>query len=461
MGQFRNTTQRWHDAEPAATADTERLNLLVSRLARPDANDPPPRRVVVLTATAGIPGWEDACSALAGALALAVPPGQSAADVARTYLSGQGAAGGELFWRAYPAIVPSEPPLGYLHLANLAATGRIDLVLTTAWDPLLDIAFGQVLRPFQYRVITRGELDDAAFANALLQRGIPQIVKLNGDLHSNLVTRADGELGSFAAEPGIATALMKVFSGALVIADSSRNGETEGDATFLTTLAADASLVCNVGRALAGHPYYSWLHRHTRITNNAVTDFDTFMIELDRQVGLADRRRCGPDVRRLQDEMIRSLRPASGRAADIPAHNFDYGPHPRSVGTFKRPWGSGEVFTTAESCSARVLTIDAAQKISLHRHLHRDELFVALDDGVGVDISGDEFEGGIGGEADRRIESVTLPRGARLLVPRGVWHRMHAPGARVRVLEIAFGIQDEEFDIERLLDLYGRADRAD
>jgi quercetin dioxygenase-like cupin family protein len=52
-----------------------------------------------------------------------------------------------------------------------------------------------------------------------------------------------------------------------------------------------------------------------------------------------------------------------------------------------------------------------------------------------------------------------LKAGDYLLIPRGIWHRFSAPKARIRVLEVAFGVYDEEFDIERLLDLYGRADR--
>jgi mannose-6-phosphate isomerase len=444
--------------------DAERLSLLVSRLARQPVQAPdkvPPRCIVVLAPVPGVPNSEDACHALAGALGLAVPRGRSAAGAVREYLAGKGPAGGHLFWRAYSTIVPAGPPLGYAHLANLAAMGCIDLVLTTAWDPLLEVAFGRVFRPSQYRVLTRGEFDDTGFANALLQRGIPQIVKLNGDLHSNLATGGDREAGPFGAEPAIMAALAKAFSGAIVISNSSGRENHEDGLSPLAMLAAEASLVCTVGPAASDNPFYSWLHRHTRITNNAVTDFDAFMIELDRRVGLATRRHSRHGNRAVRDEMIRSLEPATARLAGIVTRKFDYGPNPRSVETFKRPWGSGEVFTTDENSSVRVITIDAAQKISFHRHLHRDELFVALDDGVGVDISDDEFEDGVSGEFDRRIESVVLEQGSRLLVPRGIWHRLHGPTARVRVLEIAFGAYDEEFDIDRLLDLYGRADPAD
>lgn len=144
-------------------------------------------------------------------------------------------------------------------------------------------------------------------------------------------------------------------------------------------------------------------------------------------------------------------------STDRVARKLDYGTRARVVEVFRRPWGSGEVFATSENCSVRLLTIDAAQKLSFQRHVCRDELFVALDDGVGIDISIHDFESVKPSEFDSRIEPLSLEEGDYLLVPRGIWHRVRASRTRVRVLEIAFGIYDEEFDIERLLDLYGRA----
>jgi mannose-6-phosphate isomerase-like protein (cupin superfamily) len=620
-----------HDLEPhqdpisrgfytgTAATDTGRWQLLVSQLTGRMASDPgniPPRTVLILTETDGVPSWEDAYSTLAGALKLRVPSDRSAADVVRKHLSEKGPLGAESFWQAYSAILPDETPVGYRHLANMVAKGSIDLILTTSWDPLLEIAFGKIFQPYQYRVLIRGEFDDAGFANAIRQRGIPQIVKLNGDLRSDLITGAGHERGSFATTPDIVTALHEVFEGAIVIVDSSGRRILDLDVTRLTTLAAGASLIYKVGQAGSGQ-YSNWLSRHARITNHRVTDFDAFMVELDREVELTARRRTDWDGQALQDEMIRSLEldaasipsedvarcvetlagslknagiewiayvedltapggteirrllagtavgamphlrvsmisqngnrlvnrravvqsdvhvPAGSKVAVVDAaafsgttmrlatdalisrftqidvvpavlvasqsladrshngerwldrlvytrvtgrpditfpwgtqlltdtvtHRFDYGLHPRSIETFQRPWGSADIFATAENCSVRVLTIYAAQKISFHRHLCRDELFVALDNDVRVDISGNEFEQGVSNEFDSHVNSVTLKAGDYLLIPRGIWHRFNAPKARIRVLEVAFGVYDEEFDIERLVDLYGRADR--
>jgi mannose-6-phosphate isomerase-like protein (cupin superfamily) len=616
-----NPVSRCCDAEAAAT-DAERWHLLVSQLARRVAggiDKTPPRTVVILTETAGVPSWEDAYDALAGALGLPVRAGRPPADVVRQYLAGGGHRSVESFWQAYSAMLPDEPPLGYRHLANLVVKGGIDLVLTTSWDPLLEVAFSKIFQPAQYRVLIRGELGDAELANALLQRGIPQIVKLNGDLRSDLITRVGRERAPIGATPEIVTALRDAFTGATVIIDSPARRSLDTDVTRLMTLAtADADLIYEV-RQPGGGPCSNWLSRHTRITNHPVADIDTFMIELDREVELAARHRTGWDGQALQEEMLRSLEisvasvphddatrsieelagllksagiewiayvedpavpggtelrrlldstpigttphlhvsmtgengnrlvnrravvqpdasvPAGSRVAvvdsaafsgrtlqlaiealtsrftrldvvpavlvasqylaqgsrngerwidrlvytritrrhhvafpwgtyfltDTITQEFGYGMHPRPIESFQRPWGTGEVFTTSETCSVRVLTIHAAQKISFHRHFCRDELFVALDDDVGVDISGDEFKRGSTGEFDGHVKSVTLKAGDYLLIPRGMWHRFHAPRGRIRALEVAFGIYDEEFDIERLLDLYGRADRLD
>ncbi len=37
-----------------------------------------------------------------------------------------------------------------------------------------------------------------------------------------------------------------------------------------------------------------------------------------------------------------------------------------------------------------------------------------------------------------------------------MWHRPEASMDRARILEIGFGVYDQQFDIERLFDTYGR-----
>lgn len=128
----------------------------------------------------------------------------------------------------------------------------------------------------------------------------------------------------------------------------------------------------------------------------------------------------------------------------------------RVVKVSRRPWGAIEIFADAEVCSARLLTIEAQQRLSFQRHLCRDELFVALDDNIGLDICGSDLADDVD-EFDPRIKSLILEKGDYVLVPRGVWHRTKASMDRVRLLEVAFGVYDQANDIERLFDSFDRA----
>nr|PZN40207.1 MAG: mannose-6-phosphate isomerase [Actinomycetota bacterium] len=108
----------------------------------------------------------------------------------------------------------------------------------------------------------------------------------------------------------------------------------------------------------------------------------------------------------------------------------------------ERPWGSFERFTLNEPSTVKIITVLPGQKLSLQRHEHRDELWVALDPGLVFEIDGE----------------VTRPDvGDRVLIRARRLHRLSCEGeAPARILEIAFGHFDEE-DIERLEDAYGRA----
>ncbi|MBW8487147.1 phosphomannose isomerase type II C-terminal cupin domain [Actinomadura parmotrematis] len=118
----------------------------------------------------------------------------------------------------------------------------------------------------------------------------------------------------------------------------------------------------------------------------------------------------------------------------------DLRPEPE-VETERRPWGAFERFTLNEPTTVKIIHVDAGQRLSLQRHRHRDELWVALDAGAVFEVGGE------------RIEPAP---GDRVLVRAGQTHRIGSAGPAVRVLEIAFGDFDED-DIERLEDAYGRA----
>ncbi|MFG3439831.1 phosphomannose isomerase type II C-terminal cupin domain [Nonomuraea sp. NPDC047897] len=107
----------------------------------------------------------------------------------------------------------------------------------------------------------------------------------------------------------------------------------------------------------------------------------------------------------------------------------------------ERPWGGFERFTLNESSTVKIIDVLPGQRLSLQRHEHRDELWVALDPGCVFEIAGERIEPEVGD---------------RVLIRRGQTHRLSSSGPAARILEIAFGHFDED-DIERLEDAYGRS----
>ncbi|MBL0211467.1 MAG: phosphomannose isomerase type II C-terminal cupin domain [Holophagaceae bacterium] len=109
-----------------------------------------------------------------------------------------------------------------------------------------------------------------------------------------------------------------------------------------------------------------------------------------------------------------------------------------------KPWGSFDQFVLNTPCTVKILTCSPGQRLSLQRHAHRGELWVALDDGVVVELDGETLRPAVGQE---------------LWLPTGSTHRLSCDASTahaVRVLEISLGTFDEA-DIERLQDNYGRA----
>jgi mannose-6-phosphate isomerase len=108
----------------------------------------------------------------------------------------------------------------------------------------------------------------------------------------------------------------------------------------------------------------------------------------------------------------------------------------------ERPWGAFERFTLNEPSTVKIITVQAGQTLSLQRHEHRDELWVALDPGLVFEIEG---------------KTIHPEVGDRVLIRARQTHRLSCAGdAPARIMEIAFGHFDEE-DIERLEDAYGRS----
>ncbi len=107
----------------------------------------------------------------------------------------------------------------------------------------------------------------------------------------------------------------------------------------------------------------------------------------------------------------------------------------------QRPWGQFDQYTVNEQTTVKIISVDPGARLSMQRHAHRAERWLVLDGPVDVEI-------------DER--SWTAAHGEVVWVPLGAVHRMGNSGtARVRILEIAYGVFDED-DIERLQDDYQR-----
>lgn len=151
---------------------------------------------------------------------------------------------------------------------------------------------------------------------------------------------------------------------------------------------------------------------------------------------------------------------------------------PEAVKFGYRVWGSYEEFALNQPCTARVLAVRPRQRLSLQVHFQRDEFFVVLDRNTCFElgnICSGEHEltleelknlvsiapsGGkelvLDSEFQLRSTSYYPEVGHYILVPRGVLHRLSAPRNTVRVVEISFGFYDQDGDIARLEDDYGR-----
>lgn len=114
----------------------------------------------------------------------------------------------------------------------------------------------------------------------------------------------------------------------------------------------------------------------------------------------------------------------------------------RPYGFGKRPWGFWQELAKNEECTVRILNVDPEEMLSGQRHQLRDEMYIVLDPGTVVRL----------GEA-----TVHPSVGDFVFIPRNTWHRLSCGGsARIRVIEVAFGHYDQENDIERIDDKYGR-----
>jgi glucokinase len=107
----------------------------------------------------------------------------------------------------------------------------------------------------------------------------------------------------------------------------------------------------------------------------------------------------------------------------------------------KKPWGDFIRYTLNRRSTVKILTLKRDHALSLQSHKNRDELWIALDDGLKAEVDG----------------RVMYPRrGEEIAIPMGSKHRLSSTRDNARMLEISIGEFDED-DIVRYGDKYGRA----
>jgi len=113
-----------------------------------------------------------------------------------------------------------------------------------------------------------------------------------------------------------------------------------------------------------------------------------------------------------------------------------------NVFQIERPWGNFRQFIENNSCTVKVITVNPNEQLSLQSHAKRAEFWHILKGSGKIDIDENEFDASEGKEFEIKI---------------GSKHRVYAGSYGMTFLEIAVGEFDENGDIIRYADKYGRA----
>src|SRR3989344_6579012 len=98
----------------------------------------------------------------------------------------------------------------------------------------------------------------------------------------------------------------------------------------------------------------------------------------------------------------------------------------------KKPWGSFIQFTKEEKTTVKIIQVNKGGMLSLQSHKNRDELWIALDNGL---------------TAQKGKAKKMLKKWESIFIQKNTKHRLSSKNGG-RVLEISFGTFDES-DITR------------
>ena len=107
----------------------------------------------------------------------------------------------------------------------------------------------------------------------------------------------------------------------------------------------------------------------------------------------------------------------------------------------ERPWGWYEDLSDGPGYKVKRLQLLAGQQLSLQRHQHRSESWTVVQ-GDGALLCSDQW-------LDAAV-------GVTLTIPCGAMHRARAGDQDLLIVEVQYGDDLREDDIERLQDDYGR-----
>lgn len=107
-----------------------------------------------------------------------------------------------------------------------------------------------------------------------------------------------------------------------------------------------------------------------------------------------------------------------------------------------RPWGKFREYPVEGVGAVKIITVNPGGVLSLQYHHRRAEYWVALDEGLEVEV-GDQ--------------TLRPAPNQEIFIPQGAHHRLKGVGDKpARIMELWLGNSDES-DIVRLEDQYGRA----
>lgn len=107
----------------------------------------------------------------------------------------------------------------------------------------------------------------------------------------------------------------------------------------------------------------------------------------------------------------------------------------------ERPWGYYRVLHTVPGMKVKELTVNPKQKLSMQRHTHRAEYWIVSSGACAVNS---ELPGGY------KLPTTLLKEHEEYKIPVGEWHQLDNPYDQpCKIVEIQYGIECEEEDIER------------